>query len=506
MGRVPIAISLDLSPIRLVLQQDFNENYIFAEMGYTLQWADPRLARSPCAGALSGMLSLDFEQGLSDIAREAARAMRSKFWVPSLMQTDAVPGFRGIDASADFQLGTETILIDGAPGSTDEGLRIPMLVQPWLDGYDTELPESAPSAMPSGALPIAKEFTSGPRNTSTCVGCASWTGDIEFQLLQSHHNFFYYPFDQQELRVTVEVIGGWLYGCVRTGADSPVLAALGLTEENKDTTLLPPTAEWYLNGPLSQTVRVAHPFEYGVEQVGKCEITMIADRDPVVFIFRALVTTIIIVFGSLLTAIFMHAEEHSGDRAAVLYIAFLISLTNMATTDLGLGKVSQLLWYDLFNLSQLVLSLIAVAETMVVHLLYKQNQATLATHIDSVCRQTLPALYIGETMGIFIYGVGRGREIYSILGFAIMAIFLVTMIPATLFFVWLRQGRVARWQAKCLKDLKNSKHEDGDEYDMKAGRVFHAFDFDQSGELDTDELRDLFAALHPKICRDDLSA
>jgi hypothetical protein len=79
MGRVPIAISLDLSPIRLVLQQDFNENYIFAEMGYTLQWADPRLARSPCAGALSGMLSLDFEQGLSDIAREAARAMRSKF-------------------------------------------------------------------------------------------------------------------------------------------------------------------------------------------------------------------------------------------------------------------------------------------------------------------------------------------------------------------------------------------------------------------------------------------
>jgi hypothetical protein len=384
-GRVPIAISLDLSPIRLVLQQDFNENYIFAEMVYTLQWADPRLARSPCAGALSGMISLDFEQGLSDIAREAARAMRNKFWVPSLMQTDAVPGYRGIDESADFHLGTETILINGAPGSSDAGLRIPIPVQPWLDGYGTELPESAPSATPSGVLPIAKQFTSGPRNTSTCVGCASWTGDIEFQLLQSHHNYFFYPFDQQELRVTVEVTGAWLYGCVGTGADSPVLAAMGITEENKDTMLLPPTAEWYLNGPLSQTVRVAHPFKEGVEQVDKCEITMIADRNPTVFIFRSLVTTIIVVFGSLLTAIFMHAEEHSGDRAAVLYIAFLISLTNMATTDLGLGKVSTLLWYDLFNLSQLVLSLIAVAETMVVHLLFKHNAANLATHIDSVC-------------------------------------------------------------------------------------------------------------------------
>jgi hypothetical protein len=38
------------------------------------------------------------------------------------------------------------------------------------------------------------------------------------------------------------------------------------------------------------------------------------------------------------------------------------------------------------------------------------------------------------------------------------------------------------------------------------GQVFHAFDVDESGELDTDELRDLFVALHPKISRDDLSA
>jgi len=506
MGRVPVAISLNLSPIRLVLQQDFNENYIFAEMRYTLQWADPRLARSPCAGALSGMLSLDFEQGLSDIAREAARAMRSKFWVPSLMQVFAVPGYRGIDASADFHLGTETILIDGAPGSRDEGLRVPMPVQPWLEGYGSSLPAPAPSATLSGVLPIANQFTLGPRNTSACVGCASWTGDIEFQLLQSHHVFFFYPFDQQELTVTIEVAGAWLYGCVGTGADSPVLAAMGLTEENKDEVLLPPTAEWYLDGPLSETVRVAHPFENGVEQVHRCEVVMMANRNPTVFIFRALLTTIIIVFGSLLTAIFMHAEEHSGDRASVLYIAFLISLTNMATTNLGLGKVSSLLWYDLFNLSQLLLSLIAVAETMVVHLLFKHNAAKLATHIDSVCRQTLPALYIGVTAGIFIYGIGRGRELYTSVGFAIMGIFIITMIPATLFFVWVRQGRLGRWQAKCIKELKKANPADGKEYDTRVRQVFHAFDVDESGELDTDELRDLFVALHPKISRDDLSA
>jgi hypothetical protein len=143
---------------------------------------------------------------------------------------------------------------------------------------------------------------------------------------------------------------------------------------------------------------------------------------------------------------------------------------------------------------------------MVVHLLFKQNAGKLATHIDSVCRQTLPALYIGVTTGIFVYGMGRGRVLYTMVGYAIMGIFIITMIPATLFFVWARQGRLGRWQAKCIKELKKADPDDGEEYDKTVGQVFHAFDVDESGELDTDELRDLFVALHPKISRDDLSS
>jgi hypothetical protein len=91
-------------------------------------------------------------------------------------------------------------------------------------------------------------------------------------------------------------------------------------------------------------------------------------------------------------------------------------------------------------------------------------------------------------------------------GYAIMGIFIITMIPATLFFVWARQGRLGRWQAKCIKELKKADPDDGEEYDKTVGQVFHAFDVDESGELDTDELRDLFVALHPKISRDDLSS
>eukprot|EP00325_Prymnesiales_sp_UTEX-LB-985_P012436 CAMPEP_0174751068 /NCGR_PEP_ID=MMETSP1094-20130205/99079_1 /TAXON_ID=156173 /ORGANISM="Chrysochromulina brevifilum, Strain UTEX LB 985" /LENGTH=73 /DNA_ID=CAMNT_0015956505 /DNA_START=13 /DNA_END=231 /DNA_ORIENTATION=- len=72
-----------------------------AEFAYTLQWHDSRLLNSPCAGALDGLLSLTYEQGLSDIAREEARANRASFWVPTLISGGSVvPGYRAIDEAA----------------------------------------------------------------------------------------------------------------------------------------------------------------------------------------------------------------------------------------------------------------------------------------------------------------------------------------------------------------------------------------------------------------------
>ena len=54
-------------------------------------------------------------------------------------------------------------------------------------------------------------------------------------------------------------------------------------------------------------------------------------------------------------ALLLHPEEYIGDRAAVLFIAFLILVTNMQV-DLGLGVVSELLWVDVFNLVQVHIS------------------------------------------------------------------------------------------------------------------------------------------------------
>ena len=56
----------------------------------------------------------------------------------------------------------------------------------------------------------------------------------------------------------------------------------------------------------------------------------------------------------------LHPEEYIGDRAAVLFIAFLILVANMQLSDLGLGKVTALMWIDCFNIIQLVMVFFAL--------------------------------------------------------------------------------------------------------------------------------------------------
>ena len=128
-------------------------------------------------------------------------------------------------------------------------------------------------------------------------------------------------------------------------------ANLGLTEENKNDVLLPPTGEFVFHLPLDEAVRVEHMRDpaTGAPQRDTCELLLVVKRNAAVFVFRTIVTTVIVVLGSIVTALFMHPDDHAGDREAVLFIAFLITVTNIQTTETGLGKVTTLLWLDLFN-------------------------------------------------------------------------------------------------------------------------------------------------------------
>ena len=120
--------------------------------------------------------------------------------------------------------------------------------------------------------------------------------------------------------------------CHGNGITSPVVSDMGLTEDNAATLLLPETKEWYLDGSLEDSLTFT-PHEGG----SICQMHMKIRRNMTVYLVKNLMLTVLLVLGSLLTTLFLHPEDMVGDRTNVLFIAFLILITNMQT-DLGLGR------------------------------------------------------------------------------------------------------------------------------------------------------------------------
>ena len=144
-------------------------------------------------------------------------------------------------------------------------------------------------------------------NASSCHHCLTFTASVELRQLQPNFNdfIFYFPFDQQEIKLEMTASGAALAGCEGNGLTSPALASLGLTEQNKNDVLLPPTREYVFNLPLHQAVFTRHMTDSvtGVPLLDTCELVLIVQRNSAVFVFRAVVTTIIVVLGSVITAV-----------------------------------------------------------------------------------------------------------------------------------------------------------------------------------------------------------
>lgn len=98
-----------------------------------------------------------------------------------------------------------------------------------------------------------------------------------------------------------------------------------------------------------------HPLDnQGAPIRNQCLMTIQLFRVSLPFVIKSILLTVFIVFGSLCFAVLLHPDELIGDRAAVLFVAFLILATNFQT-DLGLGIISYLMWLDVFNGVQLTL-------------------------------------------------------------------------------------------------------------------------------------------------------
>jgi len=390
--------------------------------------------------------------------------------------------------------------------------------QNWLQGY--ELDERKKLYQLKRLSNISTAYGIAPttfgRGGEVCTDCLSWTASVAYRQLQPDFKPFYFPFDSQTISLSIRIPQTHIYGC-HGGADSPLLRAMDMAHEGPgsfDATdlaayLLPPTGEFFFNGDPSTAITIRHMTKgqgaQKVEDYQSCEIIFNVRRNFQVFFVRSILTTIIVIGGSIATALLMHPGEHTGDREAVLFIAFLISVTNIQTTETGMGKVTSMLWIDIFNIVQLLLSLVAVIQTIIVHYLITTNRDAVAVHLDNACKVTLPVLYVGLTGAMFLIATSEFDQVKYDTAVALIATLSTCAIPATLFLAWLRATKFDRDRRRSVAVLRTVGIHGGKRSEDAITQFFNCFDLDSNGTLDKDELRALLEYLNPGATSKDLS-
>ena len=359
---VPVAMQMSLENSRLLIHDTFKEMFVLLELEYTLQWQDDRLFRHPCYGALEHMISFGRDVGRSDNARSRKQETIDRFWMKKLQADSLVPGYDVLDEFAKIKIERE---------------------REWLNGVGP--------------------FRSRPNAPTKCQECVTRTAAVELEVVQTHFDFYFYPFDQQILKLRFQVEGAHLYTCSNATALQDMLPMDQIAiMENK---LLPLTREWLLAGSPTSSLKMHHPTVDGEVKYDMCDFELQISRSFLVFFVKSMITTLVVVGGSLITALFMHPDELAGDRCAVLFIAFLILVYNMQV-DLGLGALTQLLWLDVFNIIQCCMVLFALAESSLVHILLKTQRDSIAIQIDKVLRITIPwMLYPIVTASTILWGL-----------------------------------------------------------------------------------------------------
>ena len=199
-----------------------------------------------------------------------------------------------------------------------------------------------------------------------------------------------------------------------------------------------------------------------------------------------------------LLALYMHPGEMTGDRMAQLLVALLIVVTNLQM-DLGLGKLTALMWIDYFNLIQMALLIAAVIEGLIVHHYFTTQREHFAIHLDNVFRFLFPfIIYPFVTGGVVIWGAYQDATPFIVmiaLGLPFFTILMFVMVK------W-NYGARYRWTKRCIAAVQLIERGAEDpRYESAMFELFRAVDLDASGALDPKELRELLKLLYPDAPR-----
>ena len=561
---VPMNMQLDLAKARLEIDLSINEMVLTNEVKFVLQWQDHRLKASPCKQVLSEMLDLSREEAKSDIQRSLKTAYRVRYWVPRLDALALTPGFYAFVDEASFLLEDSGYWQEGlapntsaadyyaaaAGNDTDTsavavatGRRLAVDAHNRRRAAEHETlaersaravadGECAPPPAGSDHLDMVRKERHAARmlrprggphgggaphwreaerrrlqETSSdvddagapCEDCVSWTGEVEFQMLQSF-KYTQFPFDRHTIHIEYIVKGADLYTC--TGRDG--LAIMGLTDGNAQSLLLPSTGTWHLDGPIDESVSLAHPRNAltGAPKRDRCVVQIKIKRNWLIFFVKQICTMLLVTAGGLM-ALLMQPGELLGDRCAQILVSVLITITTLQT-DIGLGNLSYLIWTDWFNLMQLLVLLVALTQTMVIHRLDHLGGASadLLVFVDRVSRVAIPLLiYPSCVVGMIAHGLGHTALGNAVLFGGVGATLLVSL-------AWTRRGYIGAIEARkrAIKQVQRMPADADDGVKVKLMKhLFNKFDLDGGGEVDLKEMRHLLDELYPAAPRTAIS-
>ena len=273
----------------------------------------------------------------------------------------------------------------------------------------------------------------------------------------------------------------------------------------------------------------------------RCELVVHLERNARVHVFKSIILSLLTVIGCLL-ANYMHPADHTGDRAAIVLVAGLILTANIQA-DLKLGRINYLIWQDGLNLLLLLVTLVALVQTMVVHRYWHHGaQRGFAITIDrvSIVAITHPASCLHpvrhssalqrtshhihahpltcaqvSTRALLYYffpllvGGYMFTAIDSLRGLGIFLLVLTPISTAGIIYGTIHWHERMRhtMEHRAVEALRASAS-NGDEQSREAALrgAFEIFDREENGGLNAQELRHLLKELYPKATQKQLNA
>ena len=186
-----------------------------------------------------------------------------------------------------------------------------------------------------------------------------------------------------------------------------------------------------------------------------------------------------------------------GARFGICITAMLV-ISVRSQEDLGdeIGRNTKLLWLDHFMIGQFLAVLSALLESALVHHLIRGGNETFALFLDGIFRVLLPMLiYPACVIGLIVGALAaRDRVTVAICMCGILLPLTWGVLQVRRTFVRF-QANKARLAAQLI-DADESEIDDTSESSLLR-EAFTLFDVDNSGDIDSKEVRSMLATMYP---------